>query len=527
MLNLAPFGSGFCVLPKSHVDLNDLAIGGILLLRMMGEHTQQKELFSYQVDLERRVRTDHPLRRVRAAVDFSFVRQEVAHCYGKNGNESVDPEVILKLMFLLFLDNVKSERELMRMLPERLDYLWFLGYGLDDSIPDHSVLSKARARWGRDVFERLFVRTVEQCVKARLVEGSKVHLDGSLIDADASRDSVVQSSPELIAALKRAYGVEEQKLEGHLGAPRYQPVNASLCSTTDPDAPTVRQNKKGAQGDARLRYKHHRAVDDRCGVITAVVTTPGDVAEPARAEALVDQHERLTGRTVGTVVGDQQYGTTDLHRRFQERGLCTHLKIMPGRPRTAGRFAPEVFTYVANEDRYRCPAGQWLYPRGYDPKRQSTEYKARKGVCAACPLRQQCTASLHGRVITRHRAHDLVLRAREQATGAAAWRDYRRRRHLMEGSFAQAANCHHFKRARWRRLWRQQIQDWLIAACQNVKLLLRHGQQPTGEAGSASPSHCGPGLWALAVAIAARSLFRRLLANSHFPLSLDSSPVQY
>ena len=107
---------------------------------MMGQQSGQKEMFSYQVDLDRRVRPDHPLRAVRASIDFSFVRDEVAHCYGYNGQVSVDPEVILKLMFLLFLDNVKSERELMRMLPERLDYLWFLGFGLDDAIPDHSVL---------------------------------------------------------------------------------------------------------------------------------------------------------------------------------------------------------------------------------------------------------------------------------------------------------------------------------------------------------------------------------------------------
>ena len=120
----------------------------------MGRREGQKELFSYQVDLDRRVRDDHPLRAIRAAVDFSFVRQEVARCYGYNGNESVDPEVILKLMFVLFFDNVKSERELMRMLPERLDYLWFLGSGLDDGIPDHSVLSKARARWGQRVLSR-------------------------------------------------------------------------------------------------------------------------------------------------------------------------------------------------------------------------------------------------------------------------------------------------------------------------------------------------------------------------------------
>ena len=146
---------------------------------------------------------------------------------------------------------------------------------------------------------------------------------------------------------------------------------------------------------------------------------------------------------------------------------------MPGRPRPAGRFGVEAFSYDATADRYRCPAGQWLHPRGYDAQRQHTEYVTRKGVCAACPLRAQCTNSKHSRMVSRYREHELVLRARAQATSAEARRDYRRRRHLMEGSFAQSANCHGGKRARWRRLWRQQIQDWLIAACQNVKLLVR------------------------------------------------------
>lgn len=117
----------------------------------MGQHSGQKEMFSYEVDLDRRIRADHPLRAIRATIDFGFVRQEVAHCYGYNGQVSVDPEVILKLMFLRFLDNVKSERELMRMLPERLDYLWFLGYGLDDDIlgatmPSASTLSMSPVR---------------------------------------------------------------------------------------------------------------------------------------------------------------------------------------------------------------------------------------------------------------------------------------------------------------------------------------------------------------------------------------------
>ena len=448
-------------------------------------------MFSYGVNLDLRVRADHPLRAIRRVIDFSFVRPAVAHCYGYNGQVSVDPEVILKLLFLLFLDNVKSERELMRMLPERLDYLWFLGFGLDDSIPDHSVLSKARARWGQAVFENLFVRTVQQCVEAGLVDGSKLHLDGSLIDAHTSRDAVVKASPELIGALKRAYQVEERKLEGHTGAPNYKPVNATLCSTTDPDAPCVRNSKIGASGDTRPRYKLHRAVDDRCGVITATVTTPGDIAEPTQTSALIEQHQQHTGGVITTVVGDQQYGTIDNHRAMQQRGIRTHLKIMPGRPRDPERFPPEAFSYDQTGDRYKCPAGQWMYPRGYDAQRQHTEYVTRKGVCAACPLKAQCTTSKHSRMVSRYREHELVLTARVQACSDEAWQDYRRRRHLMEGSFAQSANCHGSKRSRWRRLWRQQIQDWLIAACQNVKLLMR--SLPTGPQAGEGQGKTGPG----------------------------------
>src|SRR5437867_3540234 len=162
---------------------------------MMGTHQPQPSLFTHRVDLEQRIRPDYPLRRVREVVDFSFVRAHVAGCYGHNGHVSVDPVVILKLMFLLFFDDLPSERELMARLPERLDYLWFLGYGLDDPIPDHSVLSKARTRWGREVFEQFFVRTVAQCVAAGLVDGRKVHVDGSLNDANASCDSVLKAGP--------------------------------------------------------------------------------------------------------------------------------------------------------------------------------------------------------------------------------------------------------------------------------------------------------------------------------------------
>src|SRR2546425_7662866 len=226
---------------------------------MMGQQKSEPQLFNYSVNLEKRVRSNHPLRAIKAAIDFGFVREEVAHCYGKKGNESVAPEVILKMMFLLFFDDIKSERELMEVIGERLDYLWFLDYGLDEKIPDHSVLSKARARWGKEVFESLFVRTVEQCVEAGLVDGKKLYVDSSLIEADAARESVIKGAPELIAALKRAYQATESKLEEGVTTPAsYEAVNERMMSTTDPDAAMVSRGRN----DSRPRYHHHRAIDD-------------------------------------------------------------------------------------------------------------------------------------------------------------------------------------------------------------------------------------------------------------------------
>jgi transposase len=217
---------------------------------MMGLQKSERELFSYAVNLEKRVRSDHPLRAVARAIDFGFVRAEVARCYGSKGNVSVDPEVILKMMFLLFFDDVASERELMKMIAERLDYLWFLGYGLEDEIPDHSVLSKARARWGKEVFARLFVQTIAQCVAAGLVDGRKLHVDASLIEADASKESVLKGPPELIAALKRAYHATESKLSETTTPESYQAGNDRLMSRSDPDAAVVRHGG----GESRLRY---------------------------------------------------------------------------------------------------------------------------------------------------------------------------------------------------------------------------------------------------------------------------------
>jgi transposase len=206
----------------------------------------QGKLFYDGFRLEERVRPDHPLRTIHKLVDFDFAYREVKDCYGYNGNVSVPPPVILKLMFLLFYYDVVSERELLDTLPERLDWLWFLDYDLDDSIPDHSILSKARARWGVEVFRRLFTRMVEQCVALGLVAGRKVYGDSSLVDANAANDSIKKTGRFLAiyGEMEKRLSVEEAPAETESQPER------PYVSTTDPDAAVV-----PGKGGARARLE--------------------------------------------------------------------------------------------------------------------------------------------------------------------------------------------------------------------------------------------------------------------------------
>jgi len=434
---------------------------------MMGTQSSERSLFSYSVNLDKRVRADNPLRRFAAVLDLDWVRQEVAGCYGKKGNISVDPVVLVKMMLLLFLDNVPSERELMEVIAERMDYLWFLGYGLDDEIPNHSVLSKARARWGKELFEQIFTRTVLQCIRAGLVGNERLHLDSSVIKASASKDSVIQAPPELVNAIRAAYREQESKLE----EPDSKSVNAMHVSTTDPDATLGRG---GGDPRTQLCYKNHRAVDDTQGVITAVKTTTGQAGDAQQVPDLLAKHEQHTGTWPNIAVGDQHYGSAENYRYCQSHGITTHLKPCKSGMDTQKVFGPERFEYDESQDRYKCPAGYFLRYHNVRKEEKTTECRIEKAeYCQGCSLKNSCTRSRIGRTLTRPLFSELVFAGRAQARSPEAQKSYQRRKCRIEGSFADATNNHGFKRARWRGLWKVQIQDWLIAAVQNLRILMK------------------------------------------------------
>lgn len=452
---------------------------------MMGrESPPQASLFYTGINLDKRVRSDHVLRKVSRLVDFEFVYTEVKESYGYNGNVSVPPPLILKLMLLLVLYNVRSERELMATLPERLDWLWFLGLDLDSEIPDHSVLSKARKRWGVDLFRRFFERIVWQCVESRLVDGRKLFCDSSLIEADASCNSVVDTQGlkrylnpayrELEARLEEGEEEENKDDDSQGTSPRRNVVNQRYVSTTDPDASVVRKG----QGKAKLHYQTHRGIDGAYGVITATVIGPGDENEAHRLGELIEAHHDNTARKAEVVVADSKYGTTANFLECYDRGILAHIPVLKQtqdqQERRRKIFPESLFAYDPQTDTYTCPAGQTLRRRKHWVERKAFEYVTARGVCRQCPLRIQCTRSESGgRTIKRHERQEVLDSLRVQAQSRSARRDIQIRQHFMERSFAQGTRFG-LKRARWRGQWRVQIQDYLIAVVHNVELLIGH-----------------------------------------------------
>jgi transposase len=446
---------------------------------MMGVQEQpQSSLFHFDVNLDKRIRSNHPLRKVNELIDFHFVYDEVKSFYGNNGNESVPPPVILKLMLLLVFYNVRSERELMETVPERMDWLWFLGYELDSTIPNHSVLSKARKKWGVEVFQSFFERIVLQCVQAGLVDSSKIFVDSSLIDANASNNSVIDTK-SLTHQLHRNYRKLESRLaEGNESTDSsryYEKKNSRYISSTDPDAAIINRGKP------KLSYQVHRAVDGKREIITATDAAPGDVNEAHLMLPLLEKHEATTGITANTIVADSKYGTIDNFLACNDMGIKAHIPDLrqAALKRTKKRsiFTDDQFLYDPQIDMYRCPAGNLLKRKSLHMQRESSDYGAPKKVCAVCELREQCTKNKTGRTVKRHLRQNELNIMRERSHSAESKRDIRTRQHLMERSFARATR-YNFDHARWRGLWKMKIQEYLTCAIQNIQTLIRYGSKP-------------------------------------------------
>src|SRR6202047_1312560 len=165
-----------------------LIVGGLLI--MMGQHDRSEALF-YYFRLEDQVPETHLLRLIEKHISFAFVREKLKDSYSETGRPSIDPELLLRILLIGYLYGVSSERKLVEELRMHLAWRWFTGLGFGQEVPHHSTFSKNRhGRFQEStVFEQLFEEVVAQCLAVGLVRGDKLSVDGTFVEANASKES--------------------------------------------------------------------------------------------------------------------------------------------------------------------------------------------------------------------------------------------------------------------------------------------------------------------------------------------------
>ena len=299
------------------------------------------------------VPNDHVLVRVDRVLYLSWLRGEVADCYCcDDGRPGIDPEVAVRLMLAGLLTGIVHDRKLMREAHVNIAIRWFASYALHEKLPDHSSLTRIRQRWGEERFRKIFKRTVEACLKAKIATGEVVHIDASLIRANVSWDSLVERHVEDVLSENQ----NEEETEGEKKG-RQSGKYKKVC-TTDPDA-TMSTNSSNRRLEPA--YKQHTAVDDKVGVILDVEVTTGQTNEGEMIEPQVDEVTAVTGTR-----STWSLPTLVIHTgRSTARSSARHQPADPGQGRAdQGARATAPFPVRCQTRLLRCPTGRILLRDG-------------------------------------------------------------------------------------------------------------------------------------------------------------------
>lgn len=428
------------------------------------------------VTLEELVPRDHLLRKIEAAIDFSFIHDLTAPLYcADNGRPPLDPTLMFKALFVGYLFGIRSERQLVREIEVNVAYRWFLRLKLTDPVFDASTLSQNRRRRynGTPVAQEIFDRIVEQAMARGFVDGHTLYTDSTHLKANANKNKYDLA---MVSGSRAAYwdaldaAIDEDRADHGRkpmkpAAPREPAVKETKVSRTDPEAGyMVREGKpKG------FFYLDHRTVDGRLGIITDTFATPANVHDSIPYLERLDRQRDRFGLGVKAVGLDAGYATAAIAKGLEDRriaGVTGYRNPTPPRP---GMMRKSRFVYERGQDGYRCPQGQLLAYATTD-RTGYRHYKSDPALCRECPLLASCTSNAKAeRTITRHVWQD--ARERTDARRLTWWGKaiYRRRKETVERSFADAKQLHGHRHARFRSLLKVQWQCLLAAAAQNMK----------------------------------------------------------
>ena len=455
---------------------------------MLGEKERDFKTH-YAVSLDELVPVDNFYRKVEAKLDLSFVRDLVRECYADGvGRPSVDPVVFFKLQLILFFEGFRSERQLMEQVHLNLAMRWYLGYDLDEEVPNHSTLSKIRERLGLSVFQRFFETIVEMCIDAGLVWGQELYFDGTKVQANAALQSLVPrwywQAKEHLNGLFNVTAEDPQPGDGdrhfvkkYAGTripgrrkSSYRRTSDDQVSATDPDASPMRRFKGDA---AKLGYHTHYVVDGgQARIILAALVTPASIMDNTPMLDLARWVRFRWQLQPKIAVGDTKYGTAMNIAGLEQDGLRAYTPITDMSQRSPF-YAVDAFRFDAERNIYICPQGKLLRLKVKRKSDLAFLYRADAQDCNVCPAKAHCTAGTTGRALSRPFAQAYLDRVRAYHDTEAYQKAMRKRKVWVEPRFGDLKQWHQGRRFRLRRIHKVNIEGLLKAAGQNIMALLK------------------------------------------------------
>lgn len=447
------------------------------------------QLKLHSLTIEDLVPQGHFLRKLEAAVDFSFIYDEVRHLYSYGaGRPSTDPVVLVKYLLVGYLYGIESERRIEQEIQVNMAYRWFLGLDVDGPVPDHSTISQNRRRRfnGEDLFRRLFERVLFVCIERGLVDGRIILTDSTHVKANASRTSEVRVlvEREAYAYLERldAYEALErerlgEKAEQALPKPpataKGNPMVEKRVSTTDPEAGFLKRGGK-PQG---MHYLSHQSVDAANGIVVDVAVTPGNVNDAMPYLGRVEYMQDQLGLPIETVGVDSGYDISLVHQVLSERGIgvCAPANKESGITYKVA-FEKSVFRYDEEKDAFICPADKLLRFKKLERTASNIcrRYEAERKACKACPFFEKCVSGGHKKRSLRVNIFEAAMAANHAEDGSPRHERVLELRQIWcEGSFAAQKAGHNLRRLARRGLEAAETHCLLSATALNLKRMVK------------------------------------------------------
>ena len=445
--------------------------------------TQQQNEYEI-VLLDELVPQDHLLRKIDAAVDFSFIHDICKDLYSPdNGRPAIEPELLFKMLLLGYLYDIKSEVKIAQAVNENIAFKWFLGLKLTEKGPDHATISINRVRRFKDnnIAEQIFDEILHQCIAKGLVGGEILYTDSTHIKAKANKHKkalvTVKETPreymeeldEQIDLDRKALGKEPFDKDDN-DPPEGSGTTSRMVSTTDPES--GQQTRDGKPSG--FYYSEHRTVDSKNNVIVNVHVEPANINDITPVPTILKEILFRLGKLpkyMGFDAGYHSAWIAHLLEKSRIQGVIgyrrhTHQKEVFGKYR---------FRYDAEFDAYTCPEGKHLYWRTTN-REGFREYWSNSKECVNCPRRSECISEkAKRRLVTRHvwqDALDDVIWFTKTLNGQ---RIYSWRKETIERSFAEAKENHGLRFARMLGIQNMREQCFLTAAVQNIKRLAMAG----------------------------------------------------